>query len=78
MMSMRSVTSERVGFQNSCHGLCLQISELAGGLHAACRSSLISPPRTLRRRTFVVVRPGMVAEGTVERGGRKFRAWCGR
>jgi len=66
-----------VGFRNRAIALDLQCPGLDGGRHAACTYSLISPPRTQRRRIFAVVRSvmaaGVISEG---RGGRRSRA-CG-
>jgi hypothetical protein len=57
----------------------LVFPESPDDLHAARSHSLISPPRTLRRRISAVARSAMTA-GTISLapGGRRFRARCGR
>jgi hypothetical protein len=57
----------------------LQRRGWAGGCHAACSYSLISPPRALRRRISAVVR-AVIAAGVISAlsGGRRFLARCGR
>jgi hypothetical protein len=57
----------------------LQFPESPGGHHAACSYSVISLPRTLRRRICAVARSVMVT-GAISSapGGRRFQARCGR
>ena len=76
---LQSTGVHPVGCQNGVASPSLRFSALAGDLHAARSYSLLSPPRTLRRRMSAVAGPVIVAETfSSQTGGRRFLARCGR
>ena len=78
-VSLSSVKQYVRGAKTASMASGLPFSGLAGDLHAARSYSLISPPRTLRRRISAIAGPVILA-GTfsLPSGGRRSLARCGR